>query len=93
MRAKGMDIEKLARSVAKIYELEPSQVLSSVRYRKVVEAHSLFCYWSVKQIGVTETALAKRSGLTQPTVSISVKRGEQIAREKGLKLGSKLISL
>jgi hypothetical protein len=31
------------------------------------------------------TALAKEMGLTQPAVSISVKRGEDIAQERGLR--------
>ena len=93
LRAKGIDITKLAKIVADMYELEPSQILSSVRYRTVVEARSIFCYWAVRQLGVTATALAKRSGLAQPAVSISVKRGEQIAKEKGLDLGSLLMNL
>ena len=93
LRAKGIDITKLAKIVADMYELEPSQILSSVRYRTVVEARSIFCYWAVRQLGVTATALAKRSGLTQPAVSISVKRGEQIAREKSLELDSLLMDL
>ena len=84
LHAKGIDIANFAKIVADLYELEPSQVLSSVRYRKVVQARSLFCYWAVRQLGVTAAALAKRSRLTQPAVSILVKRGERIAREKGL---------
>jgi hypothetical protein len=64
-----------------------------VRYGKVVKARSLFCYWAVRQLGVRATALAKRSGLTQPAVSILVKRGEQVSREKGVALGSLLMDL
>ena len=35
-------------------------------------------------VGVSATALAQRLGMTQPAVSISVKRGEKIAAEMGL---------
>ena len=33
LRAKGVDVPKLARIVADMFGLEPSQLLSSVRYR------------------------------------------------------------
>jgi hypothetical protein len=36
--------------------------------------------------GVSATELARRFGMTQRAVSISVRRGENTAREKGLKL-------
>ena len=38
----------------------------------------------VRELGVSATALAERFGMTQPAVSISVKRGEKIAEEMGL---------
>jgi REP element-mobilizing transposase RayT len=93
LRAKGIDVDKLAKIVADMFELEPTQLLSSVGYRKVVQARSIFCYWAVRELGVTATALANRSGLTQPAISISVKRGERIAREKRLELSSILTDL
>ena len=38
----------------------------------------------VRELGVSATALGQRLGMTQPAVSISVKRGEKIAAEMGL---------
>jgi len=32
----------------------------------------LFCYWAVRELGVSATSLAKVLGLTQPAVSVSV---------------------
>jgi len=40
----------------------------------------------VRELGVSATVLAERIGMTQPAVSISVKRGEKIAEEMGLQL-------
>ena len=93
LRAKGFDVPKLAQIVADMFELEPSQLLSSVRYRNVVHARSIFCYWAVRELGITATALANRIGLTQPAISISVKRGEQIVKAKRLELDSILTDL
>jgi len=47
---------------------------------------SHFCYWAVRELGMTATSLAKALGLTQPAVSISVKRGWKIADENGFQL-------
>jgi len=51
-----------------------------------VPARSVFCYWAVRELGVRETELARRLKLTQPAVSISVRRGEHIVQEKGLEI-------
>ena len=47
---------------------------------------SLFCYWAVRELGVSATSQARELGLTQPAVSISVKRGQTIADENGFQL-------
>lgn len=86
LRAEGYDLEKLARRVAIIFGIKPDHLWSPGKYSKIVKARSLFCYWAVRELGESATALAKKFGLSQPAVSISVKRGEGIAREKGLKL-------
>jgi len=54
------------------------------KYAKSVPARSLFCYWAVREIGVSATEIAKRLKMTQPAVSISVRRGERVAKEKRL---------
>jgi len=46
----------------------------------------VFCYWAVRDLGVTATAVAQALGCTQPAVSIAVRRGEQIARSQGIRL-------
>jgi predicted transcriptional regulator len=52
----------------------------------VVAARSLLCFWVNTELGMSMTDIAKRLGLTQPAVSIAVRRGEKIAREKGYRL-------
>lgn len=46
------------------------------------------CYWAVRKLGLTDTELAKRLGVTQPAVSYAVSRGEQIAKERNYNLVS-----
>ena len=56
-------------------------VWENSRRPQVALARSLLCYWASKELGMSMTNLAKRLNLTQPAVSIAVRRGERIARE------------
>ena len=51
-----------------------------------VKARSLMCYWAVRKLGFSATELSKKLGVSQPSVSISVKRGEKIAKAMQLEL-------
>ena len=83
LAAKGIDLDTLAQHVAKLFDLAPDRLLDVGRYPEVVKARSLLCYWAVRELEMTATSLARRIGLTQPAISIAVKRGEALAREKG----------
>jgi len=56
------------------------------RYPDTVEARSVLCYWAAQELGLSMVELDGRLGIFQPTASQSVKRGEKIVREKGLKV-------
>jgi len=86
LQAEGYDLEKVARKVADIFDIEPEKLFMPGRYPKIVQARSLLFFWAVRELGMTATSLARKFGLTQPAVSISVKRGEKIAKEKGVNI-------
>ena len=52
----------------------------------LVEARSLLCYWAVRELGETMSSLARKLGISIPSVSDSVARGQKIAQEKGCSL-------
>ena len=86
LKAKGFNLEQVAGRVAEMLDLPVEQVWAKNRRPQVVEARSLLCFWANAELGISMTALAGRLGLTQPAVSIAVRRGEKIAREKGYRL-------
>ena len=86
IRGEGYDLDALAKRVGEVLGVGVERVWSSGRDSEVVEARSLFCYWAVRELRVSVTEVARRLRVSQPGVSISVKRGERIAREKGLSL-------
>jgi hypothetical protein len=55
--------------------------------RKVqVEARDLLCYWSVRELGMSCTDVARRLGMSQPGVGYAVNRGKNIAEKDNYRL-------
>jgi hypothetical protein len=84
--AKGFDLDSIAQRVAEVLGVSPALVWKTGKRPEVVKARSLLCYWASRELGITMTSLAKRLGISQPAVSIAVRRGEKIAREKDYRL-------
>jgi hypothetical protein len=48
---------------------------------------STACYgWALREFGMSATAVAKRLKISQPAVSISLRRGEKISRDRAITL-------
>jgi hypothetical protein len=86
LQRKGYDMDWLARQVATVFGLAPDDIYRISKRPSLVAARSLFCNWAVRDLGLTTTAVARTLGLTQPAVSIAVRRGEQIATSQGIRL-------
>ena len=86
LKAEGFDIEQVAERVAAVMNIPLEIVWEKSRRPVVVEARDLLCYWASKELVMSKTDLAKRLNLTQPAVSIAVRRGEKIARESQYEL-------
>jgi len=85
-QAKGHDLDWLTGQVAGLLNLERDVVTRPGRYPETVEARSVLCYWAVRELGLSTVDLAGRIGVSQPTASQSVKRGEKIVRDKNLEV-------
>jgi len=83
LRSQGYDLYKLADRVAEIVLIEPEIIFQPGKQPQKVKARSLFCYWAVRELGITMAVLAAKLCISQPTVSLSVRRGEQIVSEEG----------
>ena len=58
-----------------------TDLLNASKHPVRVRARSLLCYWAVRKLGMTATAVAQKVGMTQPAVSRAVERGRMIADE------------
>jgi hypothetical protein len=70
-------------------EVDLDKVWEKGKHPETVRARSLLCFWAVRELWIIMTELAVRLGLTQPAVSISVKRGEKLVKENAYQLLSK----
>jgi REP element-mobilizing transposase RayT len=86
VRRQGYDLERLARMAATRFSLVPEELYSPSKRPERVKARSLLCYWAIRELGLTATAVARALGVTQPAVSTAVQRGEAIAKAQGLRL-------
>jgi len=86
LKKSGYDLERVADKVCQIYGIEPSYVLSKGRQRKKVDARSLFCYWGVRELGMSLTELARYFGMSPSAVSYAVERGEITAKDNNYQL-------
>ena len=86
LRRQGYDLHSVARKAAEVFGLAPDAISRRGKQPSLVAARSLFCYWAVRELGLTTTAIARRLGLTQPAISSAVRRGETIARARRMQL-------
>jgi predicted transcriptional regulator len=69
-----------------MFGIRPDDIYRAGKRPLLVSARSVFCYWAVRELGLTTTAVARVLGLTQPAVSIAVRRGERIVTSRGIQL-------
>jgi len=72
--------------VAEIFSIKPEEIFQPGKQPVKVKARSLFCYWAVRESGLTMADLAPKLNISQPAVSMSAQRGERIASENGYSL-------
>jgi len=82
----GYDLGRIAARVAEIYGIEGEDIFLKGKQQKRVKARSLFCFWAIRELGISLTELARRLGISVPGVGYSVERGEIIALENDYQL-------
>ncbi len=86
LRRRGYDLEKIAERVAEIYRVKVQEVSARGREQRRVSARSLFCFWAMRELAISLTALARRLGMSPPGAGYALQRGEAIANENNYQL-------
>jgi hypothetical protein len=88
LKASGIDLDNVSARVAELLGMDIEQVWQPGKFRPQVKARSLLCYWAVRELGESMTAMAGRLGISTPAVSKAVDRGAVIAEQNGYKIVS-----
>ena len=86
LKRRGYNLDRIAQRTAEVCGVETDDIFMKGKQRKRVAARSLFCYWAVRELGISMTALARYLDISVPGVGYSVQRGEKIARENDIHL-------
>ena len=82
LNRQGYNWERLAARVAEIYGMKAEEFFARGRWRKRVNARDLFCYWAVRELGMSLADLAKQLRMSLPGIGYAARRGETVVREK-----------
>lgn len=85
-KAKGVSLDHLLLIVSDLTMLHPQELIGPTKSRNIVKARKLICYWAVRELGFSMTEVANRLGISVPTVSVAVPKGERLACQEGISL-------
>jgi hypothetical protein len=86
LRRQGYDLARVAVRVAALFDIPPEEIYAHGRQRTRAAARALFCYWAVRELGITQQEIARRLELTPSAVGYAVRRGEALAAANGYRL-------
>ena len=81
--AKGVRLEQLQAKVSELLEIPIDEIMGQGKERWRVRARSLLCYWAVRELGISMSAMAQETGLSVPAIAKAVQRGEKYAKQEG----------
>ncbi len=88
MKAKGIDVGRIAERVADIMGMASEVVWASGKQPETVQARSLLCYWATSELGISQAWLSRKLGISQAAVNLSVSRERRIALEHHYEIGN-----
>ena len=93
IKSRGVTFEHVVERVSKLYNLDKDYIIGKGRQGDRVRARDLVCYWSVAQLGMSLTDVAKRLDLTLSAVGYAVRRGEKESKQGRLNQENLVIEL
>ncbi len=86
LKRQGWDPKRLVTEVCRTLSIDPEDLRKKGRANSLAYAKGLICYWGHSRLGLTGKELALYFNMSQPSVSLAVRRGERFANKNKLKL-------
>ena len=82
----GWDIKRLVKRVCEVMGVRKEEIIKRGHNNTISAARALVAYWGYRELGISGTEIANYFCITRPSVSTAIKRGEYIAKQKGVYL-------
>jgi DNA-binding MarR family transcriptional regulator len=82
----AISFEYVVNRVAELQELAAEQVLARGKDKEMVAARSILCFWASTELAISQVELAQKLKISQPAVSMAVRRGGQLIRRNSYTL-------
>ena len=82
----GWDIKRLVKRVCEVMGVREEEIIKRGHNNTISAARALVAYWGYRELGISGTEIANYFCITRPSVSTAIKRGEYIAKQKGVYL-------
>ncbi len=86
MEQSGIKESDVKKAASEIFGVAPETLTTKTKDRKVVKARRIYCYWLSNDLGISMTKIAELLNISIPTVSRSVRIGEQLVMDHNWKL-------
>ena len=86
LRSRGYNLERVISMVSEVLGVKPEEVWAKGKYKRIIEARSLMCFWAVRELGFSMSSLGRKLGISIPSASESVLQGKRIAEVNDLHL-------
>ncbi|HOH26690.1 MAG TPA: transposase [Syntrophorhabdus sp.] len=86
LKERGIDLAAVISRVCEVLHCNRCDIFTPGKIQSRVNARSLFCYWTVRELGTNQAELSRRLRLSPAAITQSVKRGESIVKERGYSL-------
>jgi transcription initiation factor TFIIIB Brf1 subunit/transcription initiation factor TFIIB len=72
LKNQGYDFQTIIQRVASLLDLPIENIQSASKCSVIVKARSMVCYWAYTHLGMNQTGLALKFGVSQPAVCAAV---------------------
>ena len=79
LQSEGISFDHVVNRVTELLAVSADQVLAGGKQKETVAARSLLCYWATTELAISQVKLSQKLKISQPAVSLAVRRGEQLA--------------
>jgi REP element-mobilizing transposase RayT len=83
VQLEGLSFEDVIKRVAELLDVPTDKILAGGKQKQTVAARSLLCFWAASELSISQVELSQKLKISQPAVSMSVRRGEALASREG----------